>query len=248
MIRTLLLITGAGFVLAAVCFVAAAALGGYNIAERHWGWRHAHDWPVGWDDGAVPGVRGDGASGTREIPWTGGDSLEVDVPADIQFTQGPGPGKLVVSGPRDAVDHLVLDGSRLESEDGGWWDGPVSVTMTAPGVRRFQLAGSGALAIDNYAQDSLDIDVSGSGRVSAKGKTQSLRLDISGSGDADLAGLQAGRAEAEISGSGRARVAPTEAADLHISGDGEIDLVTHPASVNSDVTGSGRIIEDAKAG
>ena len=244
MIRTLLLITGAGFGLAAVCFIAVVALGGFH-GGRQWTWRHPHAWP-GRFDRDLPD--GGGAAGTRQMAWTGGDRLEVDTAANVQFTQAPGPGKLVVSGPKSALDHLVLNGSRLESDDEGWSGGPVTVTMSAPNVRSFSLAGSGELDIANYAQDSLDIDLSGSGRVNAKGKAGSVRLDISGSGDADLGGLQASEVRADISGSGRARVAPTQTADLHISGNGEIDLATHPANVSSDVTGSGRIVEGAPAG
>ena len=65
--------------------------------------------------------------------------------------------------------------------------------------------------------------------------------------DADLSGLKTDSADADITGSGRATIAPASAADLHISGNGEIDLLTHPASVNSDVTGSGRIVEGSAA-
>lgn len=244
MIRNLLLLTGAAFVLAVICFASAAAFGGFHIG-RDWAWRHPHDW-VRFDRDIV-GPTGGGASVTREIAWTGGDRLDVDTSANVQFTQAPGPGKLVVTGPREAVDHLVLNGSHLESDDDGWLSGPVTVVMTAPDVRRFGLSGSGSVEIRNYAQDSLDLDLSGSGRVTAAGKTGSVRLDISGAGEADLAGLQAERADAEISGSGRASVAPTKSADLHISGNGEINLTTHPADVSTDVSGSGRIVEGGAA-
>ena len=50
-----------------------------------------------------------------------------------------------------------------------------------------------------------------------------------------------------IEGSGRATVAPTRKADLEISGDGEVDLTTHPADMHTDVSGSGRIVQGAAA-
>ena len=70
-----------------------------------------------------------------------------------------------------------------------------------------------------------------------------MKLDISGSGDVDAGGLAADSADADISGSGKASIAPASAADLHISGDGEIDLKTRPSKLTSDVSGSGKIVE-----
>src|SRR5581483_8133815 len=119
--------------------------------------------------------------------------------------------------------------------------------LTAPAVRHFAINGSGALAINGYDQDELDLDVSGSGDVTAHGKARALKLDISGSGDVDAAQLAADSADADISGSGKASIAPASAADLRISGDGEIDLMSHPAKRTSDVSGSAPIVEGGQA-
>jgi hypothetical protein len=246
MTRTLLLIAGASFVLAAACLSGAAALG-WNGVHRH-GW--GHNWNIDFsDDHGQHWIRhvdsgdGSGPAATREIAWTGGSEFDNDISADVQFTQAPGPAKLVVTGPKDAVDHIVLNGSHLDFEGDGSYDGPVKVTLTAPDVRHFGLSGSGDLTIANYAQDDLDIEVSGSGDVSATGKARSVKLDISGDSTVDLGALASDSAQAEISGSGKATLAPANAADLHISGDGEIDLKTRPAKLNSDVSGSGKIVE-----
>ena len=61
----------------------------------------------------------------------------------------------------------------------------------------------------------------------------------------NLGGLALDAADADISGSGRASMAPASAADLRISGSGEIDLLSHPTKLTSDVSGSGRIVEGA---
>ena len=34
-----------------------------------------------------------GPQATRDLAWTGGDTLEVDVPADVDYTQAAGPGE-----------------------------------------------------------------------------------------------------------------------------------------------------------
>ena len=60
-------------------------------------------------------------------------------------------------------------------------------------------------------------------------------------GDGDLSGLKAREAEVEISGAGKATVAPTDRARLEISGMGEIELLTRPAQLETDISGAGRI-------
>jgi hypothetical protein len=247
MTRILVLIAGASFVLAVACLSGAGALGWSEARHHHWG----HDWNIQFDDDHArhfigPGSTGDAASGatvTRDLPWGGGDSLDIGLPAKVQFTQAPGPAKLVVTGPKDAVDHVVVSGSHLQFDNDGDFSGPLTVTMTAPDVRHFDISGAADLAIAGYAQDDIDVDVSGSGSVTAAGKTKNVKLDISGDGAVDLSGLASDSAQAEISGSGKATITPTSAADLHISGDGEIDLKSRPAKLTSDVSGSGRIVE-----
>jgi hypothetical protein len=249
MTRTLVLIAFSGFILAVACIAGALALGGATLAHHHWGGRH---WTIDWDD--QNHWRGNdhaavaGAAATREIPWPGGDKIEFDVPADVQYTQAAGPAKLVISGPRDALDRLELSGGELQyRDDFDFNDGRLTIVMTAPDVRHFAISGDNNISIAGYNQDDLSVDVSGHGVVSAKGRTRAVTLDISGDGDIDMSGLAAQTAHADISGSGRASIAPTEEANVSISGSGEVDLLTHPAKLNSDVSGSGRVVEGAAA-
>jgi len=249
MIRNLFVIACASLVLAALCLGGAAMLGGPHF------FRHLHDnWRVRLHDGEpirhieIDDGGAGGAAVTRDLAWGGGDALDVDVPADVQYTQAPGPAKLTISGPKDLVDRVELAGGRLQYNDETWADGgKLTVVMSAPDVRHFSIAGDASLAIAAYDQDDLDVDVSGHGDVTAKGKARATRIDISGDGDVNLGALAVDRAEADISGSGRAEIAPASAADLHISGSGEVDLLTHPGKLNSDVSGSGRVVEGDEA-
>ena len=247
MTRTLLLIAGAGFVLCVACLAGAMALGGPDVIRHH---LH-HRWSMDWDDGRnlgwVRDGQGGGALGKREIAWGGADGLDLDVPADVEFTQAPGPGKLVITGPQDALNRLELSGSRLQYNDDDVEDARLSIVMTAPDVRRFAIDGDGKITINGYDQDDLTVDVAGHGDVTAKGRARNEKVDISGDGDVNLAGLKADSADAEISGAGRASLAPASAADLHISGAGEIDMLTRPSKLTSDVSGAGRIVEGADA-
>lgn len=246
MTRTLLLIAGVGFVVAVVCFGGMAALGGRDLAAHGWTWHGGritidNDFKVG-DAGRSDGG---GPAETREIAWNGGESLEFDLPADVQFTQAAGPGKVTITGPKGTVDRITLSGSHLGFEDEPSNAQRVTVVMTAPNVRHFSIEGDGSIAIAGFNQDDLDLEISGDGRIKAEGHARAVKLDISGDGDADLGRLATERAQVEIEGSGRTTIAPTSSADLNISGDGEIDLVSRPASMHSDVSGSGRIVQTA---
>jgi hypothetical protein len=250
MTRTLVFIAFSGFILAVACIAGAIALGGNVLLHHHWG----RPWNVEWDGGRHH-WRGDddhpsagGAATSREIAWPGGDHIEFDMPADVQYTQGSGPAKLVITGPKDALDHLELDDGELQyRDDDGFDDTRLTIVMTAPDVRHFAISGDNKIDIAGYDQDDLNVDISGHGVVTAKGQARSVNVAVSGDGDIDMSGLATKTVHAGISGSGRAWLAPTDEADVSISGSGEVDLTTHPAKLNSDVSGSGRVVEGAAA-
>ncbi|HEX4197960.1 MAG TPA: DUF2807 domain-containing protein [Caulobacteraceae bacterium] len=248
MTRTLFLIAVVGFLMAVICFCGATALGGRELLQRGWTVKTAH---ISIDDDmgrrSAP-VDGGGPTETRDIAWSGADALEVEVPADVTFTQGPGPAKLTVTGPKGTVDQLRLSGPDLDFDQPPVNARPVTIVMTAPHVRRFVLDGAGAISIAGFDQDELELELNGDGRIKADGKARAVRLEISGDGQADLAGLKVDKADVDISGDGRTSIAPTRKADLDISGDGEIDLLTHPADLHSETSGDGRIVQgDAAA-
>ena len=237
MIRSLAIIAAAGFVLSLACFSAAIAVAGPEaLMQGAWTWG-GHSRNLTWERSD----RLDGASVTRELAWTGGESLVIEVPADVTYTQAPGPAKLTVTGLNGAVNDLVVEDGRIRRTSDRDWRGRVSITMTAPDVKTFGVSGSGRLMIDDYDQDRLSVDVNGSGDVSVEGRARDVVVDIAGSGRADLGEVSASSARVEISGSGSAVVAPKDRAQLQVSGSGEIDLKSTPAQVESEVSGSGHI-------
>ncbi|CAN5397959.1 DUF2807 domain-containing protein [soil metagenome] len=261
MIRTLLIIAGAAFVLALASLGGAVAVGGRDMAAHGWSWT----FPGMGDGGDLQIVRETGngpVDASRTLAWTGTDTLEIDLPADVTYVQGATPG-IVVTCPADQVDRVRVDGDRLtwsgsggdrngritfgpRGHGTGMWvrDDDVHVVVTAPAVTRFKVLGSGSLALRDYDQAALAIDLSGSGDVAASGRTTALTLDISGSGDANLEDLLAGDAHVDVSGSGDARVAPTGSAEITLSGSGDASLATRPTSLRQSITGSGDITQD----
>jgi hypothetical protein len=246
MIRVLVMIAVTGFLVSVVTLSTAIAIGGPDIltevTSNNWGghWTGHNHWNWGRDDRGSSD-RDRSPEGTRELAWTGGDTLDVDVPAEITYTQAPGAGKLTITGPQRALDNLVLQDGRLTFTHGRHHSGELTIVMTAPGISRFNLAGSGRLAIADYKQDKLSIDVSGDAEVSARGEAKGLSLSMSGSGRTDLSGLKLTDADVDIDGSGEATLAPTGVANINIAGSGDVSLLTRPLKLESNVSGSGSI-------
>lgn len=252
MIRVLVMIAVAGFIVSIATLSTAVALGGPDFfadsAWRTWAHNGRWDWADDHDWGSHRHWGHDyGPQTTREIAWSGGDSLDVDVPADVTYTQAPGPGKLTVTGPQREVEALEIDNGHLGYSHGHRHWGGLTIVMTAPAVSRFSMNGSGKLVIEGYKQDKLSLDLSGDADVSAKGEARNLDLQISGSSDSDLSGLKVENAEVNISGSGQTTLAPTGSADLSISGSGDITLLSHPAKLQSHVSGSGSINQEDRS-
>lgn len=192
--------------------------------------------------GAAYGAgNGNGPQTTRTLPWPGGDTLGVSVgSAKVRYTQGPNRG-LVASGRTATIDNLEIVNGNVRFKRWMRNSGDVVLVLTAPDVRRFKLGGSNSLTVDRYDQDSLEVSISGSGDADLNGKTRRVDLSISGSGEVDAADLAVADARIRISGSGEAKVGPTQSADITISGSGEIELTSSPAKLNSRVSGSGKV-------
>jgi hypothetical protein len=245
MIRVLVMIAVMGFVLSVATLTAAFAIGGpeviarggWNLADGHWG----HSW--NWDDDGDWSADDRGAQATRDFAWNGGDSLDIDVPANVHYTQAPGPGSVKVSGSAWAVNHLVVNDGHITFDRGRHHrhGRTLEITIQAPGVTDFDLSGRSRLEIANYRQPRLKVDISGSGHVEATGQADVVDIDISGSGEADLSALKSKGAEVDISGSGDATISPSEWARLEISGRGDVSLTTNPPRVETDVSGSGEV-------
>lgn len=260
MIRTLLIIAGAALVLCVATLSGAAAIGGNDLARHGWAWTFRDN---DGEDHTIDFRQGEeGPAATRDLAWTGGERLEIDLPGEVTYVQGAEAG-VRVTGPKTMVDRVRLVGDRL-SMDGDSrmvrfdvssrrWDGngnPIGrdstlrITVTAPSINAFELNDSADLEIRDYDQPTLTLAVSGFGGVEATGRTDSVKLDISGSGEADLDSLTTKDAAVDISGFGDARVAPTGKAEINVSGSGDVTLTQRPAELTQRISGFGEVRQD----
>jgi hypothetical protein len=243
MVRTLLLIAAAGFLVSVVTLSVAVALAGpqafrhgyaFTLGDHGWRWSDHSQRRSDVDHDAGP-------EATRDFPWSGGSSLNVSVPAEIEYVQADGPAKVTATGPQGALDDLRVENGRIRYAGDGWHDGKLRLVVTAPAVNDFALDGAETLKISGYHQDKLSVTVSGYGDVHVAGETHDETMTISGAGHADLGGLKARTAHIEIDGSGDTRLAPTDAAEIDISGSGDATLLTSPPKLVSHISGSGQV-------
>lgn len=266
LIRNTLIVAGASFALALGCFAGVAAIAGPEIMKNGWTFPLDHDETIVIrENGRVIRTgRHFSAQGERAIPdidrtfaWTGKDELQVDLPVDVVFVQGPD-AKIVASGPKTYIDRLRVDGGRISLTEGDDRDHDrvtinafgvhvesdserVKITVIAPDVTKFDVRGSGDLDIRKYDHPTFAVNVSGSGDVEATGRVDSVAVDSSGSGWVDLAELKAKDAMVDVSGSAGAALFATNKAKIDISGSGDVELRTEPKTVSSEISGSGEI-------
>jgi hypothetical protein len=182
----------------------------------------------------------DGAS-ERHLAWDGGDTIDIAAFATVRFVGGTGT-DIVLRGSPGVIANVEVRGGRLAlncHSDSALRD--IEITLPGRAFRRVRLSGATNLVMENVNQPNLTLDISGSGRVQAKGTVDRLTIHVSGSGRALLGELAMKELAVRISGSGKIEAAPKEAADIQISGAGNVRLLSRPARLTSHVSGSGRI-------
>ena len=226
MIRKLLIVFIGGGVIAIAAFALLSQFGDF-------GWHNPHH-------------KASGPQVTRDLPWTGTESLHLDNSAAmITYIQGP-TAKFTVSGPADRVNALAISGDTLTGSDIRWSFGDhpqdnITITVTGPNTHAFFLNGAEELTLQNYDQDSLDLHLSGAGTVKAQGKAKHATVDMAGAGHLDLRQFPVDDAKVDISGAGSAVIDPHVSADVSISGAGHVKLLTRPTTLKTRISGIGSI-------
>lgn len=187
--------------------------------------------------------KADAKPAERRLAWTGEDKIEIALPATVRYRGGEG-SEVVVRGAPDIIAHVEVRHSRIGLNCSPFGDlGDIEITLPGRAFRRIALSGSTQLVLDNVNQLALALKINGSGAVRAQGTVTHATITVAGSGDARLAALSMKELTAKISGSGKVEAAPQDAADIHISGSGDVRLLSRPARLRSKVAGSGQITQ-----
>ncbi len=116
----------------------------------------------------------------------------------------------------------------------------IDFRLTARTLEGLDISGSGRVDAKGLTPGHLTIGISGSGEVSADGTVDDLGLTISGSGSYRGEHMRSKRATIDISGSGGALVAASEQLKADVSGSGSIEYVGDP-QVSQHLSGSGSV-------
>ena len=119
---------------------------------------------------------------------------------------------------------------------------PVRVDVTVNSLEGVTVSGSGSLDVAGYSGDSLMMDMSGSGKLSADGSANTVTITLGGSGDVNANKLSAKKATVVLSGSGSVTVFASEELDASLSGSGQIIYRGNPNEIYKNIIGSGTII------
>ena len=231
MIRRLLIIIAGGAIVSVVCFSLVHMLGGFGSVFHH----KVH---ITSDDN-TPAV-------TRDLPWTGGESLHFDnSAAHITYIEGPTP-RITVSGPKRRIDKMAMNGDTVTGTDVEWTfddddSDEIHITVTSPNTHVFYLSGVESLTLANFTQDNLDLHISGAAHVVATGHAKQAEINMSGAGRLDLAQMPVDNIKVDISGAGSATLDPKQSADISISGAGHVRLLTRPPTLHENIAGVGSI-------
>ncbi|MFC5372210.1 GIN domain-containing protein [Brevundimonas faecalis] len=259
MIRNLLIISGAGLVLAIAGIGGAFAVGGRDLARHDWTWVITDD--AAGDNGFTVERGQVSPDITRTLAWVDGQRLAIDVPADVVYDQQADAPGITVSGAENVVSRVRFSNGRLTLDEAprgdrsyvrwtrtgirGWSEtDALKIIIKAPAVKAFDLSGPTELKIRGYDQPTLDLTLTGSSDVRVQGRTDAVTVDVSGAGDARLDELIVDDAKVRVSGSGDVRVGPSGKAEVDVSGSGEVRLTRRPAELRQSVSGSGDVSQD----
>ena len=122
----------------------------------------------------------------------------------------------------------------------------IQVYITMPYFDALSLSGSCSIkatgSFDNT--DKLSVSTSGNGDISIEDISVDL-YTISSSGNSNIStlGVKAKNAAIEISGSSTVTLSVQDKLDVHISGSGTVSYKGDPAAINTDISGSGKLIK-----
>ena len=213
------------------------------------------------------GVNGEGPIETEQRPETGFNNIELDIAANVEIVNDSA-FSVEVSDHENLVPHIsttVKGGTLIIRHDPKNFhvrnsealiriampalqaleingSGNISVNSGFEGLNSISVSGSGEVVVDEpFITESLDMDISGSGKITVNGQADRLSISISGSGNIYGYGLEAQNAECEISGSGDAYLNVVKSLDARISGSGNINYTGQP-SISVHISGSGKVI------
>jgi len=236
MSKRLALIAASGIAIGTICLGVAMAVGGRSVLS------HLDDFDFGDWGNPRCGVALANTDASRDLDWTGGDRVAINLPANIHYQRGQGD-KVTVTGDSAIVPLVEIEDNQIRLNCHMRRMGKrLEITLPGRDFERFTINGSGDMNLAGIAQPRLQLRVNGSGDVTASGKTDDLEYSVAGSGDGHFEALDAASVTVNIAGSGDADVAPKDRLEVRVAGSGKVTLHSEPRQLETHIAGSGRII------
>jgi hypothetical protein len=231
------LIAIAGFVAAVLLLIAAWRMGGGGTLG---------DMAMRLSQARLPlcAEEAAGKSMSREIAWTGGETVSVDIPADIENRPGDSDQMLRVTGDAALIPHIVVQEGeiKLDCRPGRLNAARIRIALPGQNFMRFNLAGLTSLTLRDIDQPELHFNLAGKSSVTASGKADSLSINGAGLAEANLGGLSVRVAHLNLAGKSTVEVAASDALELNSVGASTLTLVGEPKTLKTNILGTSRII------
>lgn len=117
----------------------------------------------------------------------------------------------------------------------------VKVKLSLPKLFALSTAGSSTIAASGFDQESFEIHLSGSSKVTLAGKVHTFAGTLSGAGNLNAEPLDADAVSIDISGAGRCSTTAHRSVAAEVSGAGVIAVHGNPRQRSTHVTGAGRV-------
>lgn len=194
------------------------------------------------------GLKGSGTPHTEVREVETFDAIEIGGTFDLVVHIDPSvEQKLEVSGDDNIVPVIETDvrGGTLEVGIDGVSlvrpKTPMKIEVWTPALDAVEVAGSADVDIEGLHGERFELEVAGAADADLSGSVERFELDVAGSGDVSARALEAAIVEIDIAGSGSARVFASESLHADVAGSGKVRYWGKPATVTSDVAGSGTI-------
>lgn len=118
---------------------------------------------------------------------------------------------------------------------------PLTLELSGPILTSIAMLGAGDIVLKGLDEDSLKLELSGSGDVKAEGKVGHLSVDLTGGSDVDAEKLVSEQAEVRLTGSGDVNLTVRHTLKVQILGSGDITYYGNPVKIEKRIIGSGEI-------
>jgi Putative auto-transporter adhesin, head GIN domain len=195
-------------------------------------------------------IHGDGSIVTSERTVSNFSGIDISGANNVFISYAP-EASVSVKGYNNLVSHY-----KTEVEDGKLYlhydehtnvkNDNIQVYITMPYFDALSLSGSCSInatgSFDNTG--TLSVYTSGNGDINIEDITAD-RYTIHSSGNSNIStlGVKAKTATVEVSGSGMVTLSVQDKLDVHISGSGKVSYKGEPAEINTDISGSGKVIK-----